>query len=154
MPWLTKSLALDLLAITIDGLTRASERISIEPDPVNGDWPPTGNTYNMGGYGPTEREQEVEKPAVEPALAPKPAPQPQQETPAPLQPAATPPADAEQLHTKAQEVLRSIAMTEGPDWITGELFPKFGVTSLNDIGPEQLPSLIAEAAQHQAEKAA
>ena len=45
-------------------------------------------------------------------------------------------------------------MAEGPDWITSTLFPKFGVTSLNDIGPEQLPSLITEATQHQAEKAA
>lgn len=69
MKWLTKQLALDLLAITIDGLNKAFNRIEQTPDPVHGDWPPTGNTYNMGGYGPTEREQEVEKPAAEPAPA-------------------------------------------------------------------------------------
>lgn len=69
MTWLTKSLALDLLAITIDSLTRASERISTEPDPVNGDWPPTGTTYNMGGHGPTEREQESSAPQQQAAPA-------------------------------------------------------------------------------------
>jgi|GEM_PF-1654408 len=155
MNWLTKSLALDLLAITIDGLIRASERISLEPDPVNGDWPPQGQPYNWGGNGPTEREQESSAPQQQPETqAPDPAPAPATEpAPAPQQPAA-PQVDAEQLHTQAQEVLRSIAMAEGPDWITSTLFPKFGVTSLNDIGPEQLPSLITEATKHQAEKAA
>lgn len=141
MKWLTKSLALDLLAITIDGLIRASERISLEPDPVNGDWPPT----------PQEQPQQ---PSEAPAPESTPEPQSQQpEASQPQQPAA-PQVDAEQLHTKAQEALRAIAMAEGPDWITGELFPKFGVTSLNDIGPEQLPSLITEATRHQQEKAA
>ncbi|WOT02552.1 hypothetical protein [Corynebacterium pyruviciproducens] len=133
MSWLTKSLALDLLAITIDGLIRASERISLEPDPATGDWPPA-----------VEKAQEN--------------PEPQQTEPAPAQATELHPEDqAEQqaaLHTKAQEVLRAIAMAEGPDWITSTLFPKFGVTSLNDIGPEQLPSLITEATKHQAEKAA
>ena len=134
MTWLTKSLALDLLAITIDGLTRASERISLEPDvPADRNWPPA-----------VEKAQEN--------------PEPQQTEAAPAQAAELHPEDqAEQqaaLHTKAQEVLRAIAMAEGPDWITSTLFPKFGVTSLNDIGPEQLPSLITEATQHQAEKAA
>lgn len=133
MTWLTKSLALDLLAITIDSLTRASERISQEPDvPADGNWPPAVE----------ETPQQSEDPA------PESTPEPQSQQP------EAPQVDAEQLHTKAQEVLRSIAMAEGPDWITGELFPKFGVTSLNDIGPEQLPSLITEATKHQAEKAA
>lgn len=133
MTWLTKSLALDLLAITIDGLSKAFDRIEKTPDPETGDWPPA-----------VEKSQEK--------------PEPQQTEPAPAQAAELHPEDqAEQnaaLHTKAQEVLRAIAMAEGPDWITSTLFPKFGVTSLNDIGPEQLPSLIAEATQHQAEKAA
>lgn len=132
MTWLTKSLALDLLAITIDGLTRASERISNEPDPVTGDWPPAVE----------ETQEQSEDPA------PESTPEPQSQQP------EAPQVDAEQLHTQAQEVLRAIAMAEGPDWITSTLFPKFGVTSLNDIGPEQLPSLITEATQHQAEKAA
>ena len=138
MTWLTKQLALDLLAITIDGLNKAFNRIEQAPDPVDGDWPPT----------PQEQpQQQSEDPA------PESTPEPQSQQPAPEQPAA-PQVDAEQLHAKAQEVLRAIAMAEGPDWITGELFPKFGVTSLNDIGPEQLPSLITEATKHQAEKAA
>lgn len=132
MNWLTKSLALDLLAITIDGLIRASERISLEPDPATGDWPPA-----------VEKAQEQSEDP-----APESTPEPQSQQP------EAPQVDAEQLHTKAQEVLRAIAMAEGPDWITSTLFPKFGVTSLNDIGPEQLPSLITEATQHQAEKAA
>lgn len=133
MKWLTKQLALDLLAITIDGLNKAFNRIEQTPDPVHGDWPPT----------PQEQpQQQSEDPA------PESTPEPQSQQP------EAPQVDAEQLHTKAQEVLRAIAMAEGPDWITSTLFPKFGVTSLNDIGPEQLPSLITEATQHQAEKAA
>lgn len=160
MKWLTKDLALDLLAITIDSLNHVFKAIEASPDPVNGDWPPQGQPYNWGGNGPTERAQESSAPqqqpetqAPDPAPAPAPAPAPEP-APAPQQPAATPQADAEQLHTKAQEVLRSIAMAEGPDWITSTLFPKFGVTSLNDIGSEQLPSLITEATRHQQEKAA
>lgn len=152
MKWLTKQLTLDLLAITIDSLNRVFKAIEASPDPVNGDWPPQGQPYNWGGNGPTERAQESSAPQQQPetpAPEPAPAPEPQPEA----QPAA-PQVDAEQLHTKAQEVLRSIAMAEGPDWITGTLFPKFGVTSLNDIGPEQLPSLITEATRHQQEKAA
>lgn len=141
MKWLTKQLTLDLLAITIDGLNKVFNRIEQAPDPVHGDWPPT----------PQEQPQQQSE-----APAPESTPEPQSQQPEasqPQQPAA-PQVDAEQLHTQAQEALRAIAMTEGPDWITGELFPKFGVTSLNDIGPEQLPSLITEATRHQQEKAA
>lgn len=140
MNWLTKQLALDLLAITIDGLNRAFTAIEASPDPVNGDWPPAVEKQEEPAP-----QQQPETQSPEPAAAQEPQPE--------AQPAA-PQADAEQLHTQAQEVLRAIAMTEGPDWITGTLFPKFGVTSLNDIGPEQLPSLITEATQHQQEKAA
>lgn len=131
MNWLTKQLALDLLAITIDSLNHVFKAIESTPDPVNGDWPPTS------------QQQEP---------APEPAPQPQSQQPEASQPQQpTTPDTAKTLHTKAQEILRAISLTEGPDWITGELFPTFGVTSLTDIGPEQLPSLITEATQHQQE---
>lgn len=120
MNWLTKSLALDLLAITIDGLTRASERISQEPDvPADGNWPP------------------VEQPQ-QPQTAPQAEPQTTE----------LHPEDQAALHTKAQETLRNIALKEGTDWITGTLFPSFGVGSLNGIPAGKLSELIAQAENH------
>lgn len=150
MNWLTKQLALDLLAITIDGLNRVFKAIEASPDPVNGDWPPASQQQQQ----PAAAEQPQQQAAPAPATAPDPEPQPQQQAapePQPQQPATTPDT-AETLHTQAQETLRAIALAEGPTWITDTLFPKYGVTSLNDIGPEQLPSLITEATKHQQEK--
>lgn len=125
MNWLTKSLTLDLIAITIDSLNRISERISTESNDGAGNWPPA-----------------EQNPA--PAPAPEPAPAAQSTN---LDPAA----QAEQqaaLHTKAQETLRNIALKEGTDWITGTLFPSFNVGSLNDIPADKLNELITQAENH------
>ncbi|QQB45340.1 hypothetical protein I6I10_06910 [Corynebacterium glucuronolyticum] len=65
MNWLSKSLALDLIAIIIDGLTKASNRIEKEPDPETGDWPPTAPDTE-----PTKKPEPTE--SKMPAPAPKP----------------------------------------------------------------------------------
>lgn len=60
MTWFNKQLALDLLAITIDGLSKAFDRIEKAPDPVMGDWPLAA---------PSKTETPAEEKAPEPAPA-------------------------------------------------------------------------------------
>lgn len=60
MTWLNKQLALDLIAITIDGLSKAFDRIEKTPDPETGDWPPAT---------PSKPETPAEEKAPEPAPA-------------------------------------------------------------------------------------
>lgn len=131
MSWISKSLTLDLLAIAIDGLNKTFERISAEPEAVSqSPWP----TDTPAAPAPVEAPPAVPDPV--PAPAP-PAP------PAAPEPAPTPaPETAPDLLPEAQNVLRTIAQTQGTDWITGTLFPYFGTNSLNTVPAERLPELI------------
>ena len=130
MSWISKSLTLDLLAIAIDGLNKAFERISAEPEAASqSPWPVDA---------PADPAP-VEAP---PAAVPEP-------TPSPAAPAAPPPEPepetAPDLLPEAQNVRRTIAQTQGTDWITGTLFPHFGTNSLNTVPADRLPELIAMA---------
>lgn len=121
MAWMTKGLALDLLAILIGAATSASNRIKDEPDQEN--WPPAEKTPDAPGA-----------PKQNPAPAPK---SDAQETPA-----ADNTAD---LLTEAKHVLQSISAAGGRDWIKTTLLPKFNVAKLSDVPADKLPALIAEA---------
>lgn len=132
MSWLTKNLTLDLLAIGIHALTKASERIAQEPDTNQTDWPP------------------VEKPApkqaaVEQQPEPTPAPEPQ-ETPAPAP-------DTGALLTEAKTLLQTLSRTGHREWIKDTLLPQFNVTKLTDVPAGRLPELIDAAKEHQKEAA-
>lgn len=129
MSWLSRDLVLDLLAIAIDGLNKASTRISEEREV--GQWPPND-------------DQPIPAPAPAPAAA-KPAPAATDPIPA-HEPAPT--NDTTNLHTKAQKILRTISLAEGADWITGTLFPHFSIMSLDQLSPTKLPELITMAQQH------
>lgn len=139
MSWISKSLTLDLLAIAIDGLNKTFERISAEPEAVSQSlWP----TDTPAAPAP------VEAPPAVPEPVPAPAP------PAAPEPAPTPaPEPAQDLLPEAQNILRTIAQTQGTDWITGTLFPHFGTNSLNTVPADRLPELI-EMAKAQAGAAA
>ncbi|GFK19296.1 hypothetical protein [Corynebacterium glutamicum] len=155
MSWISKSLTLDLLAITIDGLTKVFERITAEPDtptdqspwseqpaaPVNvelpADTPVPSSTVRQAAQ---EAQQALNEAQQASQTAPAPAPQAQ---PAPA--AAQPAAPVEDLRPQAQDALRRIAQTEGTDWIRETLFPHFGTSTLNDIPAERLQEVIAMA---------
>lgn len=146
--WLTKELTLDLLAITIDGLNKAFNAIS-------GDAPSTPVSVLEPKHPADEPQQPAPMPEADqhpadpqpaaPAEAPETAPEAADTAPAPT---------AEALHAQAQTLLRTISMDEGAEWITGVLFPKYGVQSLTDVQPGQLPGLVADAKAHRGEKAA
>lgn len=136
--WISKSLTLDILAITIDGLTKVFDRINAEPDSVS-PWP-------------TQTEAPTPAPAV---VAPEPthtAPttpvQPLPPEIAQEQQEAIDSIDTQKLLTQAQTSLRTIAQTEGTTWITNTLFPHFGVQSLNDIPAERLSEVVTMADSH------
>lgn len=131
MTWLTKPLALDLLAITIHGLQKAFDRINKADDQ------PAQVEQAPAATGKDARHPADDPQPAEPA--PEPAPEPQQEQPAP---------DAAQLHTQAQNTLRKISITEGNDWITQTLFPHFKVTKLTDAQPGSMPELVEMAEAH------
>lgn len=129
MSWISKSLTLDLLAIAIDGLNKTFERISAEPEAVSqSPWPADA----PADPAPVEAPPAVPEPTPAPAPPAAPQPEPEQE-PAP------------DLLPEAQIILRTIAQTQGTDWITGTLFPHFGTNSLNTVPAERLPELIAMA---------
>lgn len=130
MTWMNKGLTLDLLAIGIDTLQRTYDRIKQEPDSVS-PWPQVESTQAAPG-------------AVEETQTPAPAPQPQPEPEAPQEPED----QATDLLPEAQTILRHISLAEGPAWITGELFPHFGVKTLTDVPKDKLPELIAMATKH------
>ncbi|QRP60574.1 hypothetical protein [Corynebacterium minutissimum] len=127
---MNKDLTLDLLAIGIDTLQRTYDRIKQEPDTVS-PWPQVESTQAAPG-------------AVEENQAPAPASQSQPE-PAPQQ---EPEDQATDRLPEAQIILRHISLAEGPAWITGELFPHFGVKTLTDVPKEKLPELISMATQY------
>lgn len=126
MTWMNKDLTLDLLAIGIDTLQRTYDRIKQEPDSVS-PWPQVESTQAAPG-------------AVEETQTPAPQPEPE----APQEPEG----QATDLLPEAQTILRHISLAEGPAWITGELFPHFGVKTLTDVPKDKLPELISMATQH------
>ena len=146
MSWISKNLTLDLIAIAISGMQSAFDRIKSEPEP-GAEWPAA----------------EVPAPApaaVEPAPQSAPAPQPEptpaaqdhQAAPEPQQAAAEAPAPQVNRIDEAKAHLRDISLNGGMDWITGTLFPAFGVTSLTDVPTDRLPELIDKAVAFKLEK--
>lgn len=142
MSWISKSLTLDILAITIDGLSKVFDRIKAEPEAVADQSPwPTEQPAPAPANVELPTDQPVPVPVIQQAL--NEAQQPSQPAPAPQPaPAATP---VEDLRPQAQDALRRIAQAEGNDWILNTLFPHFFVTSLNDIPEAKLPEVIAMA---------
>ena len=127
MSWMTKDLALDLLAILTGAAQSAYERVKEAPG--EGEWPQT-------------QQQEV---------APQPeTPAPQQETQPqqPEAPAPAAPAPDELLNQAKTACQRIVAQDGSPAWITGTLFPEFGVQSLTDVPAEKLPALLEKANAH------
>ncbi|MBC3179378.1 hypothetical protein [Corynebacterium lujinxingii] len=121
MAWMTKGLALDLLAILTNASQSAFDRIKEEPDQEN--WPPAEKTPD-----------EPETPKQDPAPTPKPD-------------AQEPPAvdNTADLLTEAKNLLQSISAAGGRDWIKTTLLPKFGVAKLSDVPADKLPALIEAA---------
>ena len=152
MSWISKNLTLDLIAIAIGGMQSAFDRIKSEPE---SDWPAAAEQPEVPAPAPA---------AVEPAPQSAPAPQPEP-TPAAQEPkpeasapqqaaAAAAEAPAPQVNRidEAKAHLRDISLNGGMDWITGTLFPAFGVTSLTDVPSDRLPELIDKAVAFKLEK--
>lgn len=133
MTWMNKDLTLDLLAIGIDTLQRTYDRIKQEPDSVS-PWPQVESPQAAPGL--------VEAQSVEPAPQPKPENSETSET------STEPEVQGDALLHEAQTILRQISLAEGPAWITGELFPHFGVKTLTDVPKDTLPGLIGIATKH------
>lgn len=136
MAWMTKDLALDLLAILIGATENAYNTIKNAPD---GDWPPI--------WKPAEESAaQQEAPAPAPAeSAPKPDTPPAAEPQQPAEP--TPDGDA--LLVEAKNLLQGIVASGGREWVTGTLLPKFGVAKLSDVPADKLPELIESAKKKQ-----
>lgn len=136
MSWISKNLTLDLIAIAVDALSKTFERIKAEPD---GGWPPAEPApVPVLAETPTAPSAEVKQ-------------EPAQEDPTP---APVSGADPSELHSQAQLLLRGISLDEGPDWITGVLFPHFEIASLTELPADRLPELIAMAQAHVDQKEA
>ena len=138
MAWMTKDLALDLLAILIGATQNAFNTIKDAPD---GDWPA------------------VEEPAEEPTAQPQaPAdttaatktPQPDTPAAAPQQQETPAPNTNEQL-VEAKNLLQGIVSAGDREWVTGTLLPQFGVAKLSDVPADKLPQLIKTAEQKKQE---
>ncbi|HCT3317059.1 TPA: hypothetical protein OTT42_001913 [Corynebacterium striatum] len=146
MTWMTKELTLDLLAIGQDFLRRCAEAINNQPQQEISEISETSDNRH-----PADTVPETPQPEPEPAPHPEPEPAPQPEPEPAPQPEPQPEPAAptsEDIHSKAQTLLRTIVQTEGTDWVTGTLFPKYGVQSLNDVPADQLPELVADAKAH------
>ena len=148
MSWISKNLALDLIAIAIGGMQSAFDRIKSEPE---SDWP-AAEQPEVPAQAPAAVE-----PAPQSAPAPQPEPtpaaqEPEPESPAPQQAAAEAPAPQVNRIDEAKAHLRDISLNGGMDWITGTLFPAFGVTSLTDVPTDRLPELIDKAVAFKLEK--
>ena len=126
MTWMTKELTLDLLAIGQDFLRRCAEAINNQPQQETSEISETSDNRH-----PADTVPETPQPEPAPTTQPEPA--------APT---------SEDIHSEAQTLLRIIVQTEGTDWVTGTLFPKYGVQSLNDVPADQLPELVADAKAH------
>ena len=144
MAWMTKDLALDLLAILIDAGQSAFDRIKIEPD---GDWPPA--ISQQPADAPAKQQAPADTPE-EPADTPE---EPKQDTPPAAEPQqpAEPTPDGDALLVEAKNLLQGIVASGGREWVTGKLLPKFGVAKLSDVPADKLPELIKEAKKKQQE---
>lgn len=156
MSWISKSLTLDILAITIDGLNKVFKRIEAEPETAHEtavDPSPWPNDLPSGHAAPVNIEMSAEPTVPAPVVqqAVQEAQQALNEAqaapaaPAPQAQPAAPAAPTEDLRPQAQDALRRIAQAEGTDWIRETLFPHFGTTTLNDIPAEKLQEVIAMA---------
>ncbi|OFU54863.1 hypothetical protein HMPREF3120_05435 [Corynebacterium sp. HMSC11D10] len=137
MAWMTKDLALDLLAILIGATENAFNTIKDAPD---GDWPPA--VAQQPADAPEKQASadapEEPKPDTPPAAAPH-----QQETPAP---------NANEQLVEAKNLLQGIVAAGGREWVTGTLLPQFGVAKLSDVPADKLPELIETAKQKKQKK--
>ena len=129
MAWMTKDLALDLLAILIGATQNAYDTIKNAPD---AGWPPAVEqpTNEPAKQQPAAAQQQQEAPKQDTP----PAPQPKQESaPAP---------DADALLVEAKTLLQGIVASGDREWVTGTLLPQFGVSKLSDVPADKLPQLI------------
>lgn len=137
MAWMTKDLALDLLAILIGATENAFNTIKDAPD---GDWPPAVDA---------PAEESAKESAKEPTAQQAPADttaEPKQDTPpTPPQQPAEPTPDGDALLVEAKNLLQGIVASGGREWVTGTLLPQFGVAKLSDVPADKLPQLIKEA---------
>lgn len=124
MSWMSKDLALNLLAILIAATENAYN--TIKNAPAGEGWPPAV-------------EQPTNKPTPQ---APKATPQQEDTTPSP---------DADALLVEAKTLLQPISRNGGRDWIKNTLLPKFGAKKLSDVPANKLPQLIETAKQKQQE---
>lgn len=134
MTWMTKNLTLDLLAIGQDFLRRCAEAINNQPQQETSETVETSDNRH-----PADTVPETPQPEPAPEPQPEPAPEPQLQEATPTH---------EDLHSEAQTLLRTIVQAEGTDWVTGTLFPKYGVQSLNDVPANRLSDLVADAKTH------
>lgn len=130
MAWMTKDLALDLLAILIGATENAFNTIKNAPD---GDWPPAVDK-------PAEESAETQQAPADTPAAEK-TPQPDTPAAAPQQ-QETPTPNAEEQLVEAKNLLQGIVSAGGREWVTGTLLPQFGVAKLSDVPAEKLPELI------------
>lgn len=133
MAWMSKDLALDLLAILIDATQNAYDTIKNAPD---AGWPPA---VEKPTNEPTKQQQQEEAPKQDTP----PAAQPQTNTPAP---------DGDTLLVEAKTLLQGIVASGDREWVTGTLLPKFGVSKLSDVPADKLPQLIDVVKQKGAEQ--
>lgn len=141
MAWMTKDLALDLLAILIGATQNAFNTIKNAPD---GDWPPAVEKPAKDAAGPQQAPADI------PAAAE--APQPDTQPAEPQQPAEPAP-DGDALLVEAKNLLQGIVSAGGREWVTGTLLPQFGVAKLSDVPADKLPELIKEAEKKKQEVA-
>lgn len=139
MAWMTKDLALDLLAILIGATEDAFNTIKNAPD---GDWPPAVDApAEESAKEPTAQQAPATTPE-EPKQDTPPAAEQKQETPAP---------NAREKLVEAKNLLQGIVASGGREWVTGKLLPQFGVAKLSDVPADKLPELIKEAEQKKQE---
>ena len=136
MAWMTKDLALDLLAILIGATENAFNTIKNAPD---GDWPPAVSQQPADAPAKQAPADTPEEPKQD---TPPTAEQQQQETPAP---------NAGEKLVEAKNLLQGIVASGGREWVTGMLLPQFGVAKLSDVPADKLPQLIETAKQKQQE---
>lgn len=130
MSWMTKDLALDLLAILTGAAQSAYERVKAAPGEA--EWPQ-----------PEAQSQKEVAPQPETAASQQPETPPQPEATAPAAPAP------DELLNQAKTVCQRIVKQDGnPAWIMNTLFPEFGVQSLIHVKAEQLPTLLEKANAH------
>lgn len=152
MSWISKNLALDLIAIAIGGMQSAFDRIKSEPE---SDWPAAevpAPAPAAVAPAPDTPEASVQAAAAESAAQSVQAAQDHQAAPEPQQAAAEAPTPQVNRIDEAKAHLRDISLNGGMDWITGTLFPAFGVNSLTDVPTDRLPELIDKAVAFKLEK--